>query len=247
MQPSVCASARRLRPRFVPCILLAVALNEVSNGRVGETGSSAAETQRTKTGGLSPTALALITCIIVITSSLGLVGCGGSEKDNMNGQAQVTFDSAPWKKAAAEDISVRIISVLQRPSPSLTWREDRPGLNLSQLEKQIIESQSVTGELEVIKSDGRGSGSMEVRVVIIQHSPVTKSVNLPVPARGSFIYIQKEESLAPLFTDGLPSALVLQVSPQPGYTAFRLDYPRDRTTYGGALFWWDKDGNFQSP
>jgi len=194
--------------------------------------------------GLTPV---LTICAVVLAISLGLVGCGDSRKASMNSNAHPTFGSALWKEAAAENINVRIISVLRRPSPSLTWSEDRPGLNLSQHEKQIIQSEGVTGELEVIKSDGRGSGSREVRVVVIQNSPVMKSVNLPVPAMGSFIYIQEEDSLVPLFTNGLASALVLQVVPQRGYTAFRLDYPRDRTAYGGAIFWWDEEGRFHSP
>jgi hypothetical protein len=189
----------------------------------------------------------LTMCVVGLAISLGLAGCRDSRKDSMNSHSDSTFGSAQWKEAAAENINVRIISVLRRPSPSLTWKDDRPGLSLSRHEKQIIQSQGVTGELEVIKSDGRGSGSREVRVVVIQHSPVTKSVNLPVPARGSFIYIQKDDSLVPLFTNGLPSALVLQVAPQRGYTAFCLDYPRDRTAYGGAIFWWDENGLFKSP
>ena len=57
-------------------------------------------------------------------------------------------------------------------------REDLPGLALSTDEKRILQEHRVTGALEVIITAGRGSSSVKVRVVIIQHSQITSKVTL---------------------------------------------------------------------
>lgn len=154
----------------------------------------------------------------------------------------MAFGSVQWKKAAAENINVNLISVIQMPGTNLTWREDLPGLALSTDEKRILQEHRVTGALEVIITAGRGSSSVKVRVVIIQHSQITSKVTLSVPERGSYIYIQKGGTLVPLFTNSPPSALTIDVVPETGETMYHLDYPRDRTRYGGSLFSWDKSG-----
>lgn len=163
----------------------------------------------------------------------------------MNSGSQMKFGSDAWNKAAAENIYVDIISVFQKPGAKLVWREDRPTMTLSRDEKAIIESHGVTGELEVVLTTGRGSGSVPVRVVVIQNSPIGKSVQLPVPESGSYIYVEKGETLVPLSTNRPPSALMLDIVPEKGLTAFYLNYPRDRVRSGGTLFLWEDDGSFK--
>jgi hypothetical protein len=80
-------------------------------------------------------------------------------------------------------------------------------------------------------------------VVVIQERPLTKSAILSVPAEGSAVYMQEGDGLVRLDTPGPPSALQLELTAQPGETRYWLDYPQDRTRYGGVLFLWDKDGN----
>ena len=143
-----------------------------------------------------------------------------------------------------EDISVRIMAVLQRPSEHLSWTNEQEMLQLNTAEKAAITKSGVTGEMEVVYTTGRGSGSREVRVVIIQNSPLTADTRLPVPENGSFIYIQDGGSLKPLFTNSMPSSLTLQIHQQKGETVFSMDYPRDGVRSGGSIFWWDKNGKW---
>jgi hypothetical protein len=73
----------------------------------------------------------------------------------VNEQPQITSDR---KKAAAVNISVRVVSVVRRSASSLDWGDERPGLQLLAKEKQLIRSQGIYGQFQVVKSDGRGSG-----------------------------------------------------------------------------------------
>ena len=156
----------------------------------------------------------------------------------------MTLNSKEWKNAAAEDISVRIVSVLPRSVPQLSWLNEREMLQLTREEKEAIAANGVTGRLEVVYTAARGSGSKEVRVVIIQKGPLQANARLPVPKSGSAIYIQEEGKLKPFSFNSLASSLTLEIFQEKKETAFFMDYPRDRTRYGGAIFWWDENGKF---
>jgi hypothetical protein len=159
--------------------------------------------------------------------------------------SQLSFGSSEWNKAAAEDISVGIVAVLQKPSQRLSWLNERGALQLKQEEKDAITKSGVTGEMEVVCSrGGAGSGSREVRVVIIQRSPLNVDVRLPVPASGSFIYIQDGGTLKPLLTNSVASSLTLEIYQHKRETVFFMDCPRDRVRRGGAVFWWDENGKW---
>ena len=177
---------------------------------------------------------------------LFLSGCGRpSETDKHAASANLPFGSPEWRTAAAkEDISVRIMAVLQRPSDRLSWSNEREMLQLNAAEKDAITKSGVTGELEVVYTTGRGSGSREVRVVIIQTSPLSADAVLPVPESGSFIYIQDHGSLKPLFTNSMASTLKLEIFQQKPDTVFFMDYPRDGVRSGGSIFWWDENGKW---
>src|SRR5271170_2825009 len=112
-------------------------------------------------------------------------------------------------------------------------------LQLSAAEKDAITKSGVTGELEVVFTTGRGSGSREVRVVLIQTSPLSADGVLSIPEHGSFIYIQDQGSLKPLFTNAVASSLKLEIYQQKRDTVFFMNYPRDGVRSGGSLFWWD--------
>ncbi len=154
------------------------------------------------------------------------------------------FGSKEWNDAAAEDLTVRLVAVLQRPAPQLSWLKERGLLKLTKEEKAVIESKGVTGQMKVVHTTGRGSGSNEVRVVIIQKGPLNPNakLKLPVPKSGSAIYIQDDGSLKPLSTNDVQSSLTLEVYQEKPHTGFFMDYPKDRTRYGGAIFWWDEKG-----
>jgi hypothetical protein len=186
--------------------------------------------------------------VALLTASLAalcLCGCGHqSETDKHSAASSVAFGSPEWNKAAAEDISVRIMAVLQRPSDRLSWSNESEMLQLTTAEKDAITKSGVTGELEVVYTTGRGSGSREVRVVIIQTSPLSADAVLPVPETGSFIYIQDHGSLKPLFTNSVASTLKLEIYQQKPDTVFFMDYPRDGVRSGGSIFWWDENGKW---
>lgn len=84
-------------------------------------------------------------------------------------------------------------------------------------------------------------------LVVIQHSSVIARVVFPVPERDSYMLMQGDGALAPLFTNSPPSALRLAIVPEAGQTAFYLPYPRDRVLAGGVIFTWDRNGNFRVP
>jgi hypothetical protein len=174
-----------------------------------------------------------------------ICGCSRqSETDKHSAASKLAFGSPEWNKQAAEDISVRIVAVLQRSSQHLSWSNERDGLQLTKEEKDAIVKSGVTGEMEVVHTTGGGSGSREVRVVIIQTSPLSSDAKLPVPERGSFIYIQRDGMLKPLLTNSAVSSLTLEIYQQKRETVFFMDYPRDRVRSGGAVFWWDENGKW---
>lgn len=173
-----------------------------------------------------------------------LMGCGRKSEKDVNSESKMEFGSPQWNKAAVEDISVRIIAVLQRPAPQLSWFNEREMLQLTREEKEAIGTNGVTGQLEVVYTTGRGSGSREVRVVIIQRGPLTTNTRLPVPESGSAIYIERDGTLIPVFTNSLPSSLILEIYQEKRRTTFFMDYPRDRVRSGGAIFWWDENGKW---
>ncbi len=117
-------------------------------------------------------------------------------------------------------------------------------LQLTPEEKKAIEADGVRGQLEVVYTTGRGSGSREVRVVIIQSSPLKENARLPVPESGSAIYIEKEGALKPLSTNFPVSSLTLEIYQEKKETTFFMDYPRDRVRSGGSIFWWDENGKW---
>jgi len=183
-----------------------------------------------------------VTCCVLL--AVTVPGCGGKSAKDVNSESKMIFGSSQWNKAAAENISVRIVAVLQRPAPQLSWTNEREMLQLTREEKEAIESNGVTGQLEVVYTTGRGSGSREVRVVIIQSSPLKENARLPVPESGSAIYIEKEGALKPLSTNFPVSSLTLEIYQEKKETTFFMDYPRDRVRSGGSIFWWDENGKW---
>jgi hypothetical protein len=173
-----------------------------------------------------------------------LMGCGKKSETDVNSQSQMVFGSSQWNKAAAEDINVRIVAVLQRPASHLSWVNEREMLQLTREEKEAIATNGATGQLEVVYTAGRGSGSKEVRMVLIQSSPLKENGRLPVPESGSAIYIEKEGALKPLSTNFPVSSLTLEIFQEKKDTTFFMDYPRDRVRYGGSIFWWDENGKW---
>ena len=174
-----------------------------------------------------------------------ICGCARqSEADKHSAASKLAFGSPEWNRQAAEDISVRIVAILQRPSQHLSWWNERELLQLTKEEKDAIVKSGVTGEMEVVYTTGRGSGSGEVRVVIIQTSPLSSDAKLPVPQSGSYIYIQRDGALKPLLTNSAASSLTLEIYQRKRETVFFMDYPRDRVRSGGAVFWWDENGKW---
>ena len=171
-------------------------------------------------------------------------GCGRKSEKDIHSESKMMFNSSEWNKAAAEDISVRIISVFHRPAANLSWINEHDLPQLTAEEQEAIAKHGVTGQMEVVYSTARGSGSKEVRVVINQTGPLTANARLAVPKSGSAIFIHETGELKPLFTNSPPSALILEIFQEKKETTFFLDYPRDRVRSGGAMFWWDEDGHF---
>jgi len=159
-----------------------------------------------------------------------------------NSQSKLAFGSPEWNKAAAEDIRVHMISVVYLPGEKLSWEDDID--KLTDEEKEAITKADLTGRLRVVLGQTRGSGSREVRVVIILRSPLKKSALLPVPEYGSAIYVQEDDSLKPLLTNAIPSALTIELYQKQLVTEFFMDYPRDRVRCGGGIFLWDENGHF---
>jgi hypothetical protein len=184
----------------------------------------------------------LNTIIVTGTVLILATGCDHYSDRDRNEDSSMRFGSSRWEKAAAENLNVTLISVIQTPSANLTWQDDLPGMTLSVDEKRILREHKMTGKLEVISTAGRGTGTEKVRVVVVQQSQLIRKVRLLVPEKGSYIYVQKGGTLSPLFTNSPPSVLSIDVVPEPGETMYYLDYPRDRTRYGGSLFSWDKTG-----
>ena len=144
----------------------------------------------------------------------------------------------------SKDPTVRIVAVLQRPAVGLSWANERDMLQLTPEEKKKISDAGVTGELEVVYTAGRGSGSPEVRVVIIQAAPLLFPTRIPVPINGSVVYLQERGVLKQVVTNSALSSLILEIKQETNQTMFYMDYPRDMTRYGGAVFWWDANGKW---
>ncbi len=181
---------------------------------------------------------------ILFVLGFSVLSCGRKSEKDINSESKVAFGSAQWNEAAAENISVRIVAVLQRPATQLSWTNEREMLQLTREEKEAIEANGVTGQLEVVYTTGRGSGSREVRVVIIQSNPLKDIGRLPVPESGSAIYLEKEGVLNPLSTNFPVSSLTLEIYQEKKDTTFFMDYPRDGVRSGGSIFWWDENGKW---
>jgi len=172
-------------------------------------------------------------------------GCGRVNEKDVNAQSKMVPGSPEWNKAAAEDITVRIMAVLLRPAAQLSWVNERDMLQLTPEEKEEIATNGVTGKLEVVHTTGSGgNASREVRVVIIQSRPLKENARLPVPENGSAIYIEKAGILTPVSTNFFQSSLTLEIFQEKKETTFFMDYPRDRVRAGGAVFWWDESGKW---
>src|SRR5437016_4020750 len=175
--------------------------------------------------GFSKPASTAAYCVLL---AVMVLGCRAKSEKDPNSKTKMVVGSPQWNKAAAEDINVRIVAVLQQPALQLSWVNERQMLQLTREEKEATATNGVTGQLEVVYTTGRGSGSREVRVVIIQSSPLKANARLPVPESGSAIYIEKEGVLKPLSTNFLASSLTLEIYQEKKETTFFMDYPRDR-------------------
>jgi hypothetical protein len=171
-----------------------------------------------------------------------LQGCGQPESEmhpGMNsGEHQASL-------GGVQDISVRLVAVVQRAGHGLSWIHESDMLRLTQEEKTIIERAGVTGQMEVVNTTERGSGHLTVRVVIIQHGPLTAKSQLTVPNRGSSIFVEEGIGFKPVSTNSVASGLVVELQQEGSETSFYLNYPRDRTRSGGGLFWWDANGEYK--
>ena len=177
-----------------------------------------------------------------LLAALWLVGCHKNPPIDPNSQSKLVFGSPEWNKAAAEDIRVHITSVVQLPGKAMTWEDNLD--RISDEERDVIAKAGVTGQLRVVLAQTRGSGSREVRVVIILSAPLKENARVPVPENGSYIYLQDGGALKPLLTNSVPSALTLEMYQEKTNTVFFMDYPRDRVRSGGAIFFWDENGKF---
>ena len=178
-----------------------------------------------------------------LLAALWLVGCHKNPPIDPNSQSKLVFGSPEWNKAAAEDIRVHITSVVQLPGKALTWEDNLD--RISDEEREVIAKAGVTGQLRVVLAQTRGSGSREVRIVIILSAPLKEYARLPVPETGSYIYIQEDAALKLLLTNSAPSALTLEIYQEKTNTVFFMDYPRDRVRCGGGIFLWDEKGHFR--
>jgi len=181
--------------------------------------------------------------ILSIGALVLLAGCGRAAPQSPNTKSTMVFGSPEWNKAAAEDIRVHIISVVQMPGKALSWEDNLD--RIADDEREAIAKAGVTGQLRVVLAQTRGSGSREVRVVIILAGPLKENARLPVPETGSYIYIQEDAALKLLLTNSAPSALTLEIYQEKTNTVFFMDYPRDRVRCGGGIFLWDEKGHFR--
>ena len=178
-----------------------------------------------------------------LLAALLLAGCDKNPAIDPNSQSKMIFGSPEWNKAAAEDIRVHIISVVQLPGEALSWEDNLD--RISDDEREALAQAGVTGQLRVVLAQTRGSGSREVRVVIILSGPLKENARLPVSETGSYIYIQEDAALKPLLTNSAPSALTLEIYQEKTNTVFFMDYPRDRVRCGRGIFLWDEKGHFR--
>jgi hypothetical protein len=193
---------------------------------------------------IQPARLTGLICIVItVFYGVCLAACD-KPAETVNSQRTTTRGPAPSPKAAPDDISVRIVAVLQRPAYQLEWINERQMLQLTPEEKATIASHGVRGKLEVVYTTARGSGSSQVRVVIIQTSPLKTNALLQVPKSGSAIYLQQDGDLKPLSPNIPVSSLRMRIMQEKGQTTFSLDYPRDGVTSGGSIFWWDEQGKW---
>jgi hypothetical protein len=145
---------------------------------------------------------------------------------------------------ASDDISICFVAVLRRPDPSFKWSNERDALRLTVEEKEVIQKYGLTGDFEVVLSGTRGQGSREVRVVIIQERPLAALAKIRVPSHGSTLYVQTNGVLKQLGTNSSLSSFVAEIMQEGNITGFSFDDPRAQVRFQGALFWWDKDGNW---
>jgi hypothetical protein len=151
-------------------------------------------------------------------------------------------------KARQNNISVRIIAVLQQSGPQLQWKDEKGMLQLTKWEKDEIRQNGITGDLETVYTTGRGSAATEVRIVIILRSPLSRNADydLKVPKSGSVIYIQTDSGLKLVSGDFVPSALQLKIIQERNDTEFQIDMPAEGVESGGEIFWWDDAGKFHN-
>jgi len=181
--------------------------------------------------------------ILSIGALVLLAGCGRAAPQSPNTKSTMVFGSPEWNKAAAEDIRVHIISVVQMPGKALSWEDNLD--RISDEEREALAKAGGTGQMRVVLAQTRGSGSREVRIVIILSAPLKENARLPVPETGSYIYIQEGTTLKPLLTNSAPSVLTLEIYQEKTNTVFFMDYPRDRVRCGGGIFLWDEKGHFR--
>lgn len=193
---------------------------------------------------MQPNVLKMVINAIISVVIISQPGCGKKSEHDLHSESKLELGSSQWNKMAAEDISVRIVAVLQRPAPQLSWFDEQDTLKLTREEKESIATNGVTGQMEVVSTTGPGGGSREVRVVIIQTSPLKANARLAVPERGSAIYIEKDGVLKPLFTNFPASSLTLEIYQEKRETTYFMDYPRDRVRSGGSIFQWDENGKW---
>ena len=181
--------------------------------------------------------------ILSIGALVLLAGCGRAAPQSPNTKSTMVFGSPEWNKAAAEDIRVHIISVVQMPGKALSWEDNLD--RIADDEREAIAKAGVTGQLHVVLAQTRGSGAREVRIVIILSAPLKENARLPVPETGSYIYLQDGGVLKPLLTNSAPSALTLEIYQGKSSKVFFMDYPHDRVRCGGGIFLWDEKGHFR--
>jgi len=180
----------------------------------------------------------------ILLSLAVLAGCYRNCEQDRHSQPNMKPGSPEWNAASAEDISVRILAVLQKPADQLSWANEREMLRLTLDEKRSIATNGIKGELQVVYTTGRGGGSKEVRVVIVQSGPLKADVRLPVPKFGSAIFVERAGELQPLPGNPPRSALTLEIFQERKETTFFMNIPKEGVRSGGAIFWWDENGKW---
>ena len=142
----------------------------------------------------------------------------------------------------AENISIELIAVFWEPFDGFSWSGERAQLKLIDKEKQTLIQNDIKGRYKVMNWLQRGSSPHHQRIVILQGTPLSQSVALPIWSGESSIFLQKESQFQRLPSEGIPSNLTVELTQEKDVTSFYVDLPTEGIRTGGGLFFWGNDG-----